>query len=171
MPARPVRFKGVDYLVADGVAGDYVARYAELPPTPPTPPTPRPQPWRRHGRHRRRTGTPSPRPVPSAGAVLEGAPHARASRRGAVRIKVACRDHERACRVALRLEHRRLTVARRSAVVAAASTRSLTLRLSRSARRTLAARGRLRLRAVLESRSGDARLRSARRVTVRAARP
>ena len=167
VPARPVRFKGVDYLVADGVAGDYVARYAEPPPTPPTPPATDGGAGGGTGG----SGTPAPRPVLSAGAVLQGAPWARASRRGAVRMRVACRDHERSCPVALRLEHRRLTVARRRAVVAAASTRSLTLRLSRSARRALAARGRLRLRAVLESHSGDARLRSARRVTVRAPRP
>ena len=86
-------------------------------------------------------------------------------------MNVGCLDRERACRVALSLERRRMTVARRRAVVPAASTRTLTLRLSRAARRTLAARGRLRLRAVLESGSGHAPLRSARRVTVRAPQP
>ena len=106
VPARPVRFKGVDYLVADGVAGDYVARYAEPPPTPTTPPAP----GGGAGGATGGTGTPAPRPVLSAGAVLQGAPWARASRRGAVRMKVACRDHERSCPVALRLEHWRRTV-------------------------------------------------------------
>ncbi len=178
VPARPLTFKGVDYLVADGIAGDYVARYAVAPPTPgggtgggTIGGTGGSTGGNTGGSTGEGMEAQPPQPAPTAGAVLEGAPRARASRRGRVRMNVGCRDRERACRVALSLERRRMTVARRRAVVPAASTRTLTLRLSRAARRTLAARGRLRLRAVLESGSGDAPLRSARRVTVRAPRP
>jgi hypothetical protein len=141
--------KGVEYVVAEGLAGAYAATYGSPAPPPGA------------------TGEPAHTRPP---AVLQGSPRPRTSRRGRVKLQVACRSRTRACRVTLRLEHRRRTVAHRRAVVPAGTTRTVALRLSPQARRKLATRGRLKVRAILVNRTGTARIRSATRLTLRAPR-
>jgi len=146
---RHVMVKGVAYAMFDGVSGDYVATY----------PAPAP------GAH-----VAAAMSARRARATLRGPKRLRATRRGKVRMRVACPADVRRCRVTLRLRHRGRTVARRRATVPAGATRTLTMRLSRHARRKLATRGRLRLRAVLVTRSSRGAATVTRRVTVLAPR-
>jgi hypothetical protein len=146
---RHALVKGVEYAIFDGVPGGYVATY---PPPAPLPPG-------------ELSG--SPRKAPAA---LRIGKRLRATRRGKVRVRVVCARGDRPCRVTLTLRHRDRRVGRRRALVEAGSARSLTVRLSRPARRKLADRGRLRLRVVLATRSGEEVWKVTRRVTVLAPR-
>jgi N,N-dimethylformamidase beta subunit-like, C-terminal/Bacterial Ig-like domain/Bacterial Ig domain len=73
---------------------------------------------------------------------------ARVSAKGAVTLRARCADRQRSCRVQLTLRLGRRTVASKTATVAPARTRSLTLTLSRSARRELQRKGSLNVTAV-----------------------
>jgi hypothetical protein len=72
----------------------------------------------------------------------------RMSRRGIVKLRVACRAGGPDCRVRLRLKHRRRSIARRTATVRSGTERRLRLRLDRAARRKLIRKGTLRVVAV-----------------------
>jgi hypothetical protein len=148
---RRVLVKGVEYGMFDGLPGAYVATYR------PGPPAPRP-PGELSGSARR------------APAALRIPERVRASRRGKVRVRVVCRAGERPCRATITLRHRDRRVGRRRAIVAAASARTVGVRLSGPARRKLADRRRLRLRVVLETRRGEQARTVTRHVTVLAPR-
>jgi hypothetical protein len=148
---RRVLVKGIEYAMFDGVPGGYVATY------PPGPPAPLP-PGELSGSARK------------APAALRIAKRLRASRGGKVRARVVCRTSDRPCRVTITLRHRDRRVGRRRASVAAGSARTLAVRLSGRARRELADRGRLRLRVMLTTRSGEEAWKVTRRVTVLPAR-
>jgi hypothetical protein len=72
----------------------------------------------------------------------------RMSRKGAVRLRVACRTLKRDCRVRLRLRLHGRTIAHRRFTVEGGDTRRVTLVLSRAARRKLARKRSLRVTAL-----------------------
>jgi hypothetical protein len=138
--------KGIEYLVFAAVAGDYVATYPPASGGVPASPPPA-------------GGT-----VPPAGATVPSAPdrlaprvrvrprRVRASRRGLVVVRVSCPRGERVCRVDLRLRRRGATLAGKRFRVAGGTTRRVTLRLNRDARRRLVRSGPLRVAAVAAAR-------------------
>jgi hypothetical protein len=94
----------------------------------------------------------------------------RVSRTGIVALRVACPRGAGLCRVALRLQLRRRTVASRTLVVADGKTRTFRLKLSRAARRELARRRSLRVTATATARD-RAGNRATTRLTIRLLAP
>jgi hypothetical protein len=96
------------------------------------------------------TGAGGPRAAPPAAHQPSSADHraprvrvsprrARVSRRGVVKLRVACPRGERSCRVRLRLRLRHRWIASRTLTVKGGHARTFSLRLTRTARRRLAA--------------------------------
>ena len=168
--AREARIvKGIQYAVFAAAAGSYVATYGVPGPTPPTTPTrppapaaaaapaagrPRPLAGRRaaaaaaaqaRARAARAVGTGT---GAGGGTGTTGARAARvrsrtvrASRSGKVKLRVTCPPGESACAVTLRIrKDGRQIVSRRIVTIKPGATRTVTFRLTRSARARLGPR-------------------------------
>ncbi|HEX5927478.1 MAG TPA: Ig-like domain-containing protein, partial [Baekduia sp.] len=77
---------------------------------------------------------------------------ARVSKAGAVKLRVACPRSARSCRVTLRLQLGRRTLATKALTVAGGKTNSVTLKLSRTARRDLQRKRSLKVTAIVAAR-------------------
>jgi hypothetical protein len=75
-----------------------------------------------------------------------------ASASGKVKLRLSCPADETSCKLVVRLKDGRKTIALNSATLSGGKTSKVTLRLTRKARRKLAARGRLQLKAVVTAR-------------------
>jgi hypothetical protein len=131
--------KGIDYAVFDAAGGAYTATYGSASPPP--------------------TSAPAPAAGRRPAARDHRAPHVvvrprtvRASRRGAVRLRVKCPRSERRCWIRLRLQRGRSVLARRTVTVGGGKTAKVTLRLTRRALRRLVHRRSLRAIAVASAR-------------------
>ena len=83
--------------------------------------------------------------------VTLGPKRVRMSRRGIVRLRVACPPAAQECRVTLRLKRRGRSIARRTLTLAGGDERRVALKLNRSTRRRLVRKGALRVRAIAVS--------------------
>jgi hypothetical protein len=116
--------------------------------------------------------TPPPSGTPldlTAPKVLITQRSVRVSKRGIARIRVTCPVTEVRCTVAVKLKLKGKTVARKTLTVRGGTTRTLDLRLSKSARSTLAARSRVKVTAVVTATDAAANHKTTRlRMTLRA---
>lgn len=98
-------------------------------------------------------GGPAPAPAPAADKTAPKVTlklvSARASKSGAVSLRLGCPAGETRCRIGVALKLGRSTVATKTITVSGGETAKLTLRLSKAARRKLAKSGSLNLKAVI----------------------
>jgi hypothetical protein len=121
--------KGVEYAVFAAAQGEHVATYPAAP------------------------GTGKPLQVKKKARVKVRPRRVRASRRGIVKLKLACPSGVGICRVDLRLKRRGGTVARKVVRVKAGKTRTVPVKLKRKTRRRLAQARSLRVVAVAAARA------------------
>jgi hypothetical protein len=133
VPTSPRTVKGVNYEVFDGAPGAYVATYTGAPVTPTS------------SRRRRSRDRKAPRLRPQRKTI-------RVSRRGIAVVRVRCPRSERRCFVKLRLKRAGKRLVKSRFVVAGGKTAKVHLKLPRAARARLAARGSMRVVAVLKVR-------------------
>jgi hypothetical protein len=125
--------KGVEYAVFDAVPGEYSATYFVPTPTASTPPAPTPP----------ASILPAPTatqkaPAKVAAPALKVGPRkVRASRQGAVLLRVECSHCTGSFKLRLRLQVGRRDVASRTLMIASGATRSIKLTLSSTAKRQL----------------------------------
>jgi hypothetical protein len=91
-------------------------------------------------------------PDTKAPGVRLGTRTVRASRRGVVKVRLTCPADEIRCEIGLRMKYGRNTAGRANVTVDGGDTRKVKVQLSRKARNRLAARGRLRVLAVVKAR-------------------
>jgi hypothetical protein len=136
VPVSALRVKGIDYKVFSAAAGSYVATYGDgiVPGS-------------------TGTGTSPGSNVPAAARRVKLAPkRLRVSSKGKVRLRVKCPSVAGRCRVKLTLKSGGKVLAKRTFKVAGGKTRSIQLRLRRSALRKLVEEGALRATATAVSR-------------------
>jgi hypothetical protein len=136
VPVTRRTIKGIEYAMFDAAAGSYVATYAT-------------------GAAGGAGAGGGPAPARSAAADLT-APKVtlkprsvRASARGTVTLRLTCPASETRCTIKVRLVDGRTTIASKTVKVTGGKTAKVTLRLTRAARRRLAARRRMRVKAVI----------------------
>jgi hypothetical protein len=95
-----------------------------------------------------RTGTTTSPDVPVTRAVDISTRSVRMSRRGTVRLRIACPPGERDCRVQLRLRRDGRSIAHRTFSMEGGDARRIALKLNRATRRALIRKGSLRVTAV-----------------------
>jgi hypothetical protein len=164
--AREVRtVKGIQYHVFGAAAGSYVATYGEPGPTPPADTDPTPGTGTGGGGGATVPGGGSSVGGPAAGRTGTGVASARAARvrsrtvraarNGNVRVRVSCPPGEAACAVTLRIRKSGKQIVRRRLVtINPGATRTVTFRLTRSARLRLARARTLTTEATASTRSG-----------------
>ena len=102
--------------------------------------------------------------------VQVGPRRARVSGKGAAKLRVACPGEDQGCRVTVRLRLAGRTIATRTVTVTAGSARSVSLPLSRRARRALARHGSLRATAIASARDAAGN-RATSRISIRLIAP
>ena len=90
----------------------------------------------------------SPRSDKTAPKVSVVARSLRASRKGTVSFRIRCPANEKRCKVTLQLKSRGKAVARKTVTIAGGKTVTVTLQLSKAARRRLTSQGKLKVSAV-----------------------